>query len=124
MLQTFSNTLAELYESAENAALNAFPVEVIRLVGRLVEFDGAVLGMGESSAPNPHNLVIHNAFVHGRDPGILSDYAKVSAVDPMTNKFLAGLSEPLASSYSSIEPGKHLDELRAFYNSHQLRTYP
>lgn len=121
MLQTFSDTLVELYESAENAELNAFPSEVIRLVGRLIRFDGAVLGMGESSAPDPHNLVIHNAFVHGRDKGILSDYAKVSMIDPMTHRFLAGLPEPLAGSFSTIEPGKCMDELRAFYNSYELK---
>ena len=121
MLQTFSDTLVQLYESAENVELSAYPPEVIRLLGKLVEFDGAVLGTGESSAPGPDNLVIHKAFVHGRDPAILADYEKVSMVDPMTNKFVAGLSEPLASSYSSIEPGKHMDELRAFYKSHKLQ---
>lgn len=121
MLQTFSDTLIELYESAEIAEINAFPAEVIRLVEGLVGFDGAVLGMGESVDPNPTNLLIHNALVHGRDPEILSDYAKVSTTDPMTRKFLAGLPEPLASSFSCIEPGKHMDELRAFYKKHELQ---
>ena len=121
MLQTFSDTLIELYEAAENVEINAFPAEVIRLVGELVGFDGAVLGMGESLASNPHNLLIHNALVHGRDPGILSDYAKVSATDPMTSKFMAGLAEPLAGGLSNIEPGKHMDELRAFCKSHELQ---
>ena len=121
MLQTFSNTLCELYESADSAELSAFPAEVIRLVGKLVRFDGSVLGTGESSAPGPDNLVIHKAFVHGRDPEILADYAKVSMVDPMTNKFAVGLSEPLASSLSSIEPGTPFDELRDFYKRHRLQ---
>jgi DNA-binding CsgD family transcriptional regulator len=121
MLQTFSDMLAELFEAAEHLGLNAFPAEVIRLVGRLIRFDGAVLGMGEASALNPHNLVIHNAFVHGRDPAILSDYAKVSMVDPMTHSFLAGLPEPLASSYSTIKRAKCMDGLRAFYKCHKLK---
>ena len=121
MLQPFSRALVELYEAAENAEISAFPAEVIRLAGKLVSFDGAVLGMGESSAPDPHGLVIHNAFVHGRDPAILSDYAAVSAVDPMTNKFVAGLPEPLVSSLSSIEPGEGMGALRDFYSRHELK---
>ena len=121
MLQAFSNTLCELYESADRAELNDFPAEVIRLLGKLIRFDGAVLGAGESSVPGHDNLVIHKAHVHGRDPEILTDYAKVAMVDPMTNKFAAGLSEPLASSMSSIEPCECFDELRAFYTRHRLQ---
>ena len=121
MLQNFSRTLVELYESAESADVGAFPAEVTRLVGKMVGFDGAVLGMGESSALNPDNLEIHNAFVYGRDPEILADYAQVSAVDPMTSKFLAGLPEPLANSYVSIPPGKSMNELRNFYTRHELQ---
>ena len=121
MLQTFSRTLVELYESAETADVSAFPAEVTRLVGKLVGFDGAVLGMGESSALNSDNLVIHNAFVHNRDPEILADYAHVSMVDPMTSKFLAGLQEPLVNSFSSIAPGKSMSELRNFHTSHELQ---
>ena len=121
MLKTFSNTLYELYESADSTELSTFPAAAIRLVGKLVSFDGAVLGTGESSAPGPDKLVIHKAFVHGRDPEILADYAKVAMVDPMTNKFAGGLSEPLASSFSDIEPGEPFDELRAFYKRHRLQ---
>ena len=121
MLQTFSHTLVELYETAENVEINAFPAEVVRLLGKLVGFDGAVLGMGESTHPNPQNLVIHNAFVHGRDPEILSDYAQVSMFDPMTHKFLSGLAQPLAGSFSTIEPGKRMNQLRDFHNSHDLQ---
>jgi DNA-binding CsgD family transcriptional regulator len=121
MLQTFSHTLIELYETAENVEINAFPAEVVRLLGKLVGFDGAVLGMGEATDPSPQNLVIQSALVHGRDPEILSDYAQVSMIDPMTHRFLGGLSQPLASSVSTIEPGRHMNQLRDFYNSHDLQ---
>ncbi|GAC1538563.1 MAG: hypothetical protein NVS2B4_18610 [Ramlibacter sp.] len=120
MLQTFSRTLIELYESAEAADVAAFPSEVIRLLGRLVSFDGSVLGMGDSAPPGAQRLEIHNALVHGRDQGIVAEYASVSLVDPMTHRFLAGLREPLCGSTSAIAPGKQMDELRAFHDRHDL----
>jgi DNA-binding CsgD family transcriptional regulator len=73
------------------------------------------------STPTPQNLVIHNAFVHGRDPAILSDYAQVSMIDPMTQKFLDGLAQPLAGSLAAIEPGSHLNQPRDFHSSHDLQ---
>lgn len=121
MLEIFSHTLVELYEIAEHIELNAFAPEIIRLAKKLIDFDGAVLGMGESSGSDLQNLVIHNAFVHGRDPKILSDYAEISTADPMTKKFLVGLPEPLVNSYATIESGKRMNGLRAFYKSHDLQ---
>ena len=121
MLETFSRTLVELYDSAESLDIKHYPAEVVRLVGKLVRFDGAVLGLGESSSADSHNLIIHNAFVHGRAPGILCEYAQISSVDPMTHRFMAGLPEPLAYSLANIEPGGCMAELRAFYKSHELQ---
>ena len=120
MLQTFSNTLVELYESSENMDLNAFPAEVIRLLKGLVEFDCALLGIAEPSAPNSNHLEIRNALVHGRDPAILLDHVKGSAVDSITRQFMAGLSEPQTSSVSCAEAGQCVDELRAFHGSHEM----
>ncbi|MCV2360015.1 helix-turn-helix transcriptional regulator [Paucibacter sp. TC2R-5] len=95
-MHAFSRAMVELYSLAEQASFQEFPGAALRLLGRSVGFDGAVLGLGESGPAPQGPLQITQAHVHQRDEKILQAYGAVAAEDPVTGQFLRGLSQPLA----------------------------
>lgn len=121
-MQALSETLIDLYHAAEHASIGSFPLEAVRLVRRLLEFDGCVLGWGETHAAweQASDLVINRACVHERDPAILQDYAQVSLADPITQCFVQGLEHPLCCSAISYYHERRLDELEAFAKKHDM----
>ncbi len=120
-MQAFSRTLIDLYQVAESTSLQGFPQEVLRLLQPWIHFDGAVFGMGDSQAEAQANLQIVQAHIHNRDAALLADYAAVSAADPVTGAFLAGLASPMSVDCVQRyrEPG--LEEVDAFAHRHALR---
>lgn len=120
-MQAFSRSLIELYQLADQAEVQDFPREALGLLRRWVGFDGAVLGMGEAAADADPDLRITQAHVHGRDEGILRDYREVSAADPVTQAFLAGLAGPMAIDCRGLYRTRSTQGLEAFSRSHGLR---
>lgn len=120
-MQAFSRTLVELYRLAEDAPLRAFPEECLRLLQPWVRFDGAVFGMGEGRFGSASDLCIVQAHVHNRSQALLEDYAQVSAEDPVTGKFLAGLDSPLVVDCQAFYRAHGCGELDAYTERHDMR---
>lgn len=120
-MQAFSRTLIDLYQVAENTSPHAFPQEVLRLLQPWIHFDGAVFGMGDSQAEAQANLQIVQAHIHNRDAALLADYAAVSAADPVTGAFLAGLASPMPVDCVQRYGAPGLEEIHAFTHRHALR---
>ncbi len=120
-MQAFSRTLIDLYHVAENTSLQGFPEEVLRLLQPWIGFDGAVFGMGESQAEADANLHIVQAHIHNRDASLLTDYAAVSATDPVTGAYLAGLTSPMPVDCQALYRQRRLDGMAVFTHKHQMR---
>lgn len=120
-MQAFSRTLMDLYHLAENAPLEDFPPEVLRLLQPWVGFDGAVFGMGETYTDEHVDLKIVRAHIHNRSEAMLADYSQVSASDPVTGAFLNGLAAPLAVDCLALYGRENLNALEAFARKHELR---
>ncbi|MGH6627401.1 MAG: helix-turn-helix transcriptional regulator [Burkholderiaceae bacterium] len=120
-LRHFSLALDELYRMAQTASLDEFAPALIGLLNRHIAFDGAVLGSADPLSYGDFSIAV--AHVHNRDASILDDYAALSALDPVTQAFLAGLAEPLAVAvdthqvYAAPEHGA----MAAFTRQHRLR---
>lgn len=118
-MQAFALSLVELHALAAHAGPREFAPEALRLLGRWLGFDGAVLGMGDAEPAAA--LAITQAHVQGRDPAILDDYAQVSAGDPVTGAFVQGLQRPLAVDCAALYRRRRLPELENFSQTHGLR---
>lgn len=121
LVQAFSRTLIDLYHLAEDTSLNTFPEEVLRLLQPWIHFDGAVFGMGESEREARANLQIVQAHIHNRDASLLADYTEVSAADPVTGAFLAGLTSPLVVDCQALYGDGKRDDLHRFTGKHGMR---
>ncbi len=120
-MHAFSRTLMDLYHLAENAPLDDFPPEVLRLLQPWINFDGAVFGVGEAYTDQHVNLQVVDAHIHNRADALLDDYAQVSAGDPITGAFLNGLDAPLAVDCREVYGHRNMDALQAFARKHELR---
>lgn len=120
-MQAFSRTLIDLYHVAENTSLQRFPEEVLRLLQPWIDFDGAVFGMGESQDEAQANLQIVHAHIHNRDASLLADYETVSAADPVTGAFLAGLASPMPVDCRALYANRQHEQVDAFAHKHALR---
>lgn len=118
-MQEFSNALVEIYEAAESLNIADFPVELLRLLRKKIAFDGAVLGTG-GRAESEQSLVIDDAFIDNRDKSILIDYAAIATKDPITEKFVAGLTMPLAIDCKTFYQGAQLEPLLHFTQRHDI----
>jgi DNA-binding CsgD family transcriptional regulator len=119
-MHVFSEALIELYETAESCSMESFASEVIRIMRRLIEFDGAVLGSGEGVLQGAPHLIIDDAYVANRDPLILTEYAQFSAVDPITHRFLSGLTTPLACQCDDYYRQKKLSGLQSLAAKYEI----
>lgn len=119
-MKNLSCTLIELYEAAEHVSINAFPHEVIRLMRGMLQFDGAVLGLGDSLSPES-GLHIDHVFVHAEGHAILEDYGRVSIHDPIAKRFLSGMRRPLRCAFRSLFKVRRLPAMEAFIHKHGLR---
>lgn len=119
MHHAFCAALVELYELAEQAGAAEFPAALLAQLQPWLGFDGAVLGLGAASTG--HALHITEAHVQGREAGILGDYAALSADDPLTQRFLAGLAAPLSVDCRRLYPGLGREALDQFTRRHGLR---
>lgn len=135
-LQAFSNSLLELYEVAEQAGPNHFPDEVVRIVNKLISFDGALLGIGCADIAHKAGLMIDRTVVSPTRNTCMnqcSDYALAtlvaptpdpsmnSSVDPITALFAKGFSKPLATDYKALYQGRKQEEIEEFYRYHDWR---
>lgn len=120
-MQAFSRSILDLYELAHEGDGEHFPDQALGLLRRWVGFDGAVLGMGAACMHPDTQLEITQAHVHARDSTILNDYASVSANDPITLAFVAGLAKPLVVDCRTLYQARRLTALDAFAQTHGLK---
>ncbi len=118
-LRHFSLALDELYRMAQTASLDEFAPALIGLLNRHIAFDGAVLGSADPLSYGDFSIAV--AHVHNRDASILDDYAALSALDPVTQAFLAGLAEPLAVDTHQLYAAPEHGAMAAFTRQHRLR---
>lgn len=119
-MEAFSRTLLELHELAEQTAPTAFAARSLPLVRRWIGFDGAVFGTGEAADPK-QPLQITQAHVEARSTGILDDYARVAANDPVTFAFLARPSLPIRVNCRTLYQDAARAQLDVFSREHRLR---
>lgn len=128
-LQAFSNSILELYEIAEQAGPNNFPQEVVRIVNKLISFDGALLGIGcadiarktglevdQTIPPPPRNTGATRCT--DCSPAMAADSAGACYVDPITALFAKGLSKPLATDYKNLYQRRDQKETKALCRAH------
>ncbi|WP_157268831.1 helix-turn-helix transcriptional regulator [Azohydromonas aeria] len=120
-MPAFARALVEIHQLAQEADADEFPAEVLHRLGGWIGFDGAVLGLGDAGQEPSARLDITEAHVHARDPAILSDYRALSADDPVTAAFVAGLAQPLAVDCRSLYRARRLEALESFARVHGLR---
>lgn len=120
-IQQFSRSLYTLYEAARNCAPDVFSEEVVKAVGAVVRFDGALLGSGCASPGTDAGIEIDQAHVYNRCQSLAKDYATVSGIDPMAAGFLGGLHQPLIGDYDAGYRQPGLERLRTFASTHRLR---
>ena len=118
-LQAFSKSLAELHEHAEHASPDLFPDQVLRVVRRLISFDGAILGSFDKATP--HGLRIFPAAVFNRQQTLPQEYAELSAADPIAQALRDGLREPMAIDCEELYESRGLTQLSAFARRHGIR---
>lgn len=120
-MHAFSRSLIDLYDLAGQAHFSEFPDQALRFLRQWITFDGAVLGMGETSVDPRSNLLITQAYVQDRDAGILDAYGQVSGADPVTDAFLSGLPAPMAVDCHALYAGRDIPALDDFSRSYGLR---
>lgn len=120
-MQAFARTLVEFHQLAEEAGPDEFPAEVMRRLAQWIGFDGAVLGMGDACLEPAARLDITEAHVHARDQRILGDYKALSAADPVTAAFVAGLAQPLVVDCQALYGRRRQEALQGFTQAHGLR---
>lgn len=121
-MQAFSEAVIDLYEAAEHACVKSYPHEVVRIVRKLIDFDGAVLGLGEAFIDDLPNLTVDQSSVFDRDPAILLDYAGVAADDPVTTAFLRGLPAPLVFDCRNAYRQRGHHQLDRFTRRHDIAS--
>lgn len=120
-MQTFSSTVAELYERAAYTGPRVFPTEAVQLVRRLIDFDGAILGIGNSDMGLAKNLVIDQACVQGDLDGLQDDYADVPLGALLLPVYSKGLPQPLACDWQDLDIAYEVPQWRNFARKHAMR---
>jgi DNA-binding NarL/FixJ family response regulator len=94
-LDAFSKTLAEVYETAEHAAPDKFPAEMLRAVRQLIRFDGVLLGSGTVDVIVRHYRAVQPAHEHGEGGVQLQDDKESAESDPTVAMAIEGLTQTL-----------------------------
>lgn len=118
-LLDFSHAVEALYCLAESAALDDFPGGLMALLQQHLDFDGAVFGFAEPLSFGDFSIAV--AHVHQREPVLLDDYAEVSAQDPMTAAFLAGMGQPMIVDAEAFYQSPEHAPVLALTRRHRLR---
>lgn len=121
-MQALSSAILELYECADNVGIHYYGEEAVRIVRKLIGFDGAVLGYSGFSvkADRSDDFEIQSAYVHERDQLILADYSLVSSADPITASFTAGLSSPISIDCEAYYKALGLEPLLKLIKKHDI----
>lgn len=115
----FSSAIGDLLDAAGTTSLNEFPEALLRVLHRSLEFDGAVVGHADPLSDEPFSIAV--AYVHQRDSSILDEYRDLSASDPVTQLFLAGLLQPLAVDTEARYRDRAQAPMLDFSRRHSLR---
>ena len=118
-LQDFSHALADTFEAATTTTLEQFPAALLRVVNRHLVFDGAVVGHADPLCYGEFSIAL--AHVHQREQSILEEYKELSATDPVTQAFLAGLVDPVAVDTERFYSAPRDAAMKAFTRRHRLR---
>lgn len=117
-LRTFSDSLAELYERAEDSPPDRFPDVVLRLIRRMIDFDGAMLGSCDKTPPGLH---LERVTIFNRNKALAKEYGDVSGLDPIAAAFIKGLQEPLAVDCEKLYAELGVPQLSDFASKHAIR---
>ncbi len=98
-----------VYEAARTQHIDDFESIAMRELGQVIGFDGAVWGAGTVSRPaglgGLADLAITRATVVDRPLTLLTEYAQLSAADPVTAHFLACPDEPITVAVQDYYDG-------------------
>lgn len=120
-MKDLSQVLIELYEAAENAPINSFPREAARLIRKLVQFDGAVIGMAESGSANESDLIAGHVLVYDGESEIATDQKCIADQDENIGHLIDNLDHPLRCDGSALLGARPLPAMEAFVRKHGLR---
>lgn len=111
--------LTLLYRSATTLSLQEFPDWLIRQTRQWIGFDGATLGFGQCLENG--QLLIGHANVFGRNPEMLTEYADVNRLDPVTQRFLTAPANLQRIDLSTLYDRLQSTALQHFAHRHDLR---
>ncbi|HEV7928725.1 MAG TPA: helix-turn-helix transcriptional regulator [Nitrosospira sp.] len=120
-LHAFSRTIERIYAIAEQAAPDRFSSEVLRVIRRLIHFDGAVLATGYLDTKETQRLIIEQAQIFNLDEHMLVDYAMLSGADPIIHALIEGLTKPLVLDQIDFYAQHKLWDLHDFADKYALR---
>lgn len=120
-MHAFSSTLAELYERAAHVGPREFPMESVQLIRRLIDFDGAMLGIGNVNRTVAKNLLIDRAAVACPTESFQCDYADVPMGAPLTPDFFKNLDTPVACDLQHLHEKRTSTQWFDFAYRHNIR---
>ena len=120
-MHRFNQALVGLYDLAEHASHNDFPVEALNLLQPWIRFDGAVLWMREIDAGIVINLLIAHVHVHHGNKTIFGNYTRIAAMDPVIKNVLDDLERPIQWDCRTLHQQDKAYVLEDFVQGQELR---
>jgi len=120
-LQAFSSTLAELYGFAEHATLKTFRQEALRLICRLIKFDGAICGNGAFDKNDVQGLAVEQVGVFNLAQSLSAEYNEALQGHPAAKAFLSTLRQPAVFDRDALHATKELAWLAALAQKYDVR---
>lgn len=120
-IQTLSNCLLALYEGAEQQDPPEFLNNAVSIIGKLIDFDGAILGSSRADPVHRNGMIIESAHVHNRDESMLAEYAAISRADPIAEELIQGLRAPVVHDLPSYYGDRRLADLEDFSMRYDLQ---
>lgn len=121
VLQNFSNSVFELYDAARDTAPCEFHKEIMRIVGKLISFDGAIFGAGRRTSSAHTRLMIDRAHVYSSPEQPPGDYADIFSLDPVVGVLMSALSEPATVDCRELNQLNKIEGLERFIVEHGLQ---
>ncbi|MDR3672874.1 MAG: helix-turn-helix transcriptional regulator [Holophaga sp.] len=117
-MDAFVEDLTRIYRLAAATPIQEFPGRALGLLREWIDFDGAVFGFGETT---PDRLSIDGVCIYHRAPALLTEYAEVSRLDPVTRSFVRRPRSIQNVDTEARYAGKENDLLARFARCHDLR---
>jgi DNA-binding CsgD family transcriptional regulator len=121
-MNNFFTVSQQLYKMAIDSAPRGFIEKMIKLLCKLIEFDGAFYGVGLVEKNSGRKLVIERGHVYQRAASMLNEYLPLSRIDPIIGKVVDGTELPFSCAPLDYYHHLSLPELHKFAARHHIRN--